>query len=119
LGPQVQAEREIGSRFSYENRSAILISKSICGLHFQIDQRFLNCNRDHDSDQKSIRINRDPILIAEPDSGSSGKLDPWIFSPKQKFFSGSIFFGSRSKGVSQAANRIPQHIPEITTIKKR
>jgi hypothetical protein len=96
-----------------------LISKSIRGLHFQIDQRFLNCNRDHDSDQKSIRINRDPILIAEPDSGSSGKFDPCIFSPKQKFFRGSFFFGSRSKGVRQAANSIPQHIPEITTIKKK
>ena len=33
-----------------------------------------------DRDQKPIRINRDPILSAEPDPGSSDKIDPWMFS---------------------------------------
>jgi hypothetical protein len=29
-------------------------------------------------------FNRDPILIAEPDPGSSGKNDSWIFSAEQE-----------------------------------
>ena len=31
-----------------------------------------------------IRINRDPVLIAESNPGSSGKTDPGRFSAKQK-----------------------------------
>jgi hypothetical protein len=28
--------------------------------------------------ENQSRINRDPILIAEPDRGSSGKIDLWM-----------------------------------------
>jgi len=29
--------------------------------------------------EKTIRIDRDPFLIAEPDPKFSGKIDPWVF----------------------------------------
>jgi hypothetical protein len=29
-------------------------------------------------------------LIAEPDPGSSGKIDPWLFSAEQFFFDSGI-----------------------------
>jgi hypothetical protein len=53
-----------------------LISESIRGLHFEIDQRFCNCNRDHDPDQKPFRKIRSAI------SGSK--------SDREKYFSIAI-----------------------------
>jgi hypothetical protein len=42
-----------------------LISKSIRDLHFQIDQRFSICKRDHDPDQKIFWKNRSAIFILQ------------------------------------------------------
>jgi len=47
-----------------------LISESISDLHFEIDQRFCNCNRDPDPDQKPLRKNRSAIYgsISNPEN---------------------------------------------------
>jgi hypothetical protein len=46
---------------TFHHRIAIFPAKSIRDFYFVIDLRFSHFNRDHDRDQKLIRINRDPI----------------------------------------------------------
>lgn len=55
------------------HRDPVFVRKTDPVFHFKIDLRF-------------SFYNRDPILIAEPDPGSSGKIDPWMFSTEQNFF---------------------------------
>jgi len=41
-----------------------------------IEPQFSNCNRDHDRNQKQIRKNCDPILIAGSDPDLFVKINP-------------------------------------------
>jgi len=75
-GIKIQMEHKIGSRFSYENRSPILRSKSISVFHFEIEIRFLFSHRDRDPDQKLFRKNRSAIFRSKSDLGFHFEIDP-------------------------------------------
>jgi hypothetical protein len=67
---------KIGSRFSYENQSAIFRSKSITDVIFSNANRFSDQNRYHDRNRKPFRKNQSAISGSKSDPVFRFEINP-------------------------------------------